>query len=141
MRAEMAGCIDQKVNVPARGERVAAFVEDYLHHHAGLSLGELAFRLRADKRDLQRLLRDRSVGFALEDALAGYFGPIFGQAVWGDLWGAGPSQRERELERERVELAARRERLERRRSADREAAADARDRRRMAADQDRRTRL
>ena len=134
-------CIDQKVSERPRGERVARFVEEYLNHHAGLSLGELAFRLRANKRDLQRLLRDRSVGHSLEDALAAYFGPIFGEAVWGELWQAGPSKREKELERERVELAARRERLERLRAADREAAADARDQRRVAADEDRSARV
>lgn len=141
MRHVMAARIDRNSNVPPRGERVAAFVDDYLSKHAGLSLGELAFRLKAEKRDLQRLLRDRSVGPNLEDALAAYFGPIFGYAIWGDLWGSGPSKREKELERERVELAARRERLERHRAADHEAAADARDRRRMAADQDRRARV
>jgi len=129
----MAGSYDQKSNLPGRGERVAAFVEDYLKHHGGLSISELAFRLRADKRDLQRLLRDRSVGHALEDACAAYFGPIFGDAVWGDLWGSGPSKRERELEREKAELAARRERLERLRADDRQAASVARAGRRMGA--------
>jgi hypothetical protein len=137
MRALMAGSNDRKVNLPARGERVAAFVEEHLNYHKGLSLSELAFRIRADKRDLQRLIRDRSVGHALEDALAAYFGPVFGYAVFGDLWGSGPSKRERELEQERAELAARRERLERLREADRMAAADARDGRRVAADQGR----
>lgn len=130
----MAGSYDRNSNVPARGERVAAYVEEYLTYHGGLSISELAFRLRADKRDLQRLIRDRSVGHALEDALAAYFGRDFGEAVFGDLWGQGASKREKELERERVELAARRERLERLREADRDRAADARDRRRMAAD-------
>lgn len=115
----MAGSYDRKSNCPARGERVAGFVENHLRAHPGLTLPELAFRLRADKRDLQRLLRDRSVGHALEDALAAYFGPVFGEAVFGGLWGAGPSKRERELERERASLAARRERLERLRQADR----------------------
>jgi hypothetical protein len=137
MRELAVGFTDRKSKVPARGERVAAYVEDYINYHGGLSLGELAFRLRADKRDLQRLLRDRSVGHALEDALAAYFGRDFGEAVFGDLWGDGASRREQELERERAELAARRERLERLRAADREAAADSRDRRRVAADQDR----
>lgn len=99
--------------VPSRGERVAAFVDDYLATHPGLSLGELAFRLKADKRDLQRLIRDRSCGHRLEDALAAYFGRVFGEAVFGLLWGDGPSRREQELERERAEIAARRERLER----------------------------
>ncbi len=115
----MAGSNDQNSNVPARGERVAGFVENYLKNHPGLSLGELAFRIRADKRDLQRLLRDWSVGYRLEDALAAYFGPVFGEAVFGPLWGSGPSKREQELERERIELAARRERIERIRAEDR----------------------
>lgn len=131
----MAGSYDQNSKVPTRGERVAAYVEEYLNDRGGLTLSELAFRLCADKRDLQRLIRDRSVGHALEDALAAYFGRDFGEAVFGDLWGTGASKRERELERERAELAARRERLEARR---REDAADHRDRRRVGADQDRR---
>lgn len=135
----MTARIDRNSNSRTRGERVAAFVEDHLRSHPGLTLSELAFRLKAEKRDVQRLIRDRSVGFALEDALAAYFGRIFGEAVFGDLWGTGASKRERELERERAELAARRERLERLRAADREAAADARDRRRMAPDEGRRS--
>lgn len=129
-------CIDEKVSLPGRGERAARFVDDYLASRPGLTLGELAFKLRADKRDLQRLLRDRSIGHALEDALAAYFGPIFGEAIF-PFWSQGPSRREKELELERAQLAARRERLERLRAADREAAADARDRRRMGTDQDR----
>lgn len=117
---EMAvGYTFQKVSVPARGERVAGYVEAYLRAHPGLSPGELAFRLRADKRDLQRLLRDRSCGPRLEDALAAYFGRDFGEAVFGALWGDGPSIREKELDRERAEMAARRERLERLRASDR----------------------
>lgn len=133
----MAGRIDQNSKVPGRGERVASYVEDYLNYHGGLSLGELAFRLRADKRDLQRLIRDRSVGHALEDALAAYFGRDFGEAVFGDLWGNGASKRERELERERAELAARRERLERRRAEDQAPSADPRHRPVLAHDRGR----
>lgn len=119
----MNGTNNQNSNVPARGERVAVYVEDYLSQHGGLTLSELAFRLGADKRDLQRLIRDRSVGHALEDALADYFGRDFGEAVFGVLWGSGPSKRERELDRERAALAARRERLERERQADRQTSA------------------
>lgn len=135
------GRIHQNSNVPTRGERVAAFVEDYLAVHKGLSLGELAFRLKADKRDLQRLVRDRSVGHNLEDNLHAYFGRIFGEAIYGDLWGAGPSKRERELELEKANLAARRERLERERAADRQADAEAAEVRRLRHDEDRRTRV
>lgn len=132
------GCIDRNSSVPGRGERVAKFVDDYLAVHKGLSLGELAFRLKADKRDLQRLVRDRSVGHSLEDSLHAYFGRIFGEAIYGDLWGAGPSKRERELELEKASLAARRERLESEREADRQASALASETRRNRRDEARR---
>lgn len=119
------GITNQKVSEPEpRGERVAKYVEDYLDVHKGLSLGELSFRLKVDKRDLQRLIRDRSCGWRLEDALAAYFGDDFVEAIFRDIVGSGPAQRERELERERAEIAARRERLERER-ADRRAQAQA----------------
>lgn len=123
MRATALGFTDKNDNVPARGERVASYIEDYLKVHGGLSVGELSFRLKADKRDLRRLLQDRSCGWRLEDALAAYFGPDFVDAVFAPVIGRGPSIRERELERERAELAARRERLERRREEDRAFAA------------------
>ena len=137
----MVGTTHQKSNVPSRGERVASYVEDYLNYHSGLSLGELAFRLKADKRDLQRLIRDRSIGHALEDALAAYFGREFGEAVFGDLWGNGASKRERELDRERAELAARRERLERLRAEDKAPVAQPRHRPVLAHDRSRVPRL
>jgi hypothetical protein len=111
------GFMHEKHTLPdARGERVAAFVEDYLRTHPGLSLGELAFRLRADKRDLQRLLNARSVGWKLEDNLAAYFGDIFVEAVFRPVIGDGPSRRQQELDRERAEIAARAERLARTRA-------------------------
>jgi hypothetical protein len=117
MRVFELGFTNQKSNEPdPRGERVAAFVDDYMRTHPGLTVGELAFRLRADKRDLQRLIRDRSCGWRLEDALAAYFGDLFVEAVFRPVVGDGPSRRERELERERAEIAARRERLERERA-------------------------
>lgn len=117
------GFTDRSDNVPARGERVASYLESYLTAHQGLSVGELSFRLKADKRDLRRLLQDRSCGWRLEDSLAAYFGPDFVDAVFAPVVGTGPSIREKELERERAELAARRERLERRREEDRAFAA------------------
>lgn len=132
----MASSRTKKSTFPSRGERVAAWVESYLQQHGGLTLSELAFRVHADKRDLQRLIRDRSIGHALEDALHAYFGLDFGHAIYGDLWGGGPSKRERELDRERAELAARRERLERLRAEDRQTASVGRARRRMAAGHD-----
>lgn len=120
MRALALGITDQNSNVPARGERVAAFVEAYLRAHPGLSQGELAFRLRADKRDLQRLLRDRSCGWRLEDSLAAYFGDDFVEAVFAPVIGSGPSRRQLELDRERAEINARHERLQRDRQARKE---------------------
>lgn len=109
--------------VPARGERVATYVEDYMRVHPGLALGELAFRLRADKRDLRRLLNDRSCGWRLEDALAGYFGDDFVEAVFRPVVG---NRREKELERERAEIAARSERLQRDRAERRARDAESR---------------
>ena len=109
------GLSDKKDTVPGRGERVASYVEAYLKAHPGLSLGELAFRLRADKRDLRRLLNDRSVGHRLEDSLAAYFGADFVDALFP--MARGPAGREQELDRERSAIAARRERLERDRQA------------------------
>jgi hypothetical protein len=114
----MAEYTNQKVTEPVapRGERVAEFVETYLKDHPGLSQGELAFRIRADKRDVQRLLRDRSVGHRLEEALAAYFGDWFVETIFRPVIGDCPSQRERELERERADIAARRGLLERQRA-------------------------
>lgn len=96
-----------------RGERVAEYVDNYMRAHAGLSIGELAFRLKVDKRDLRRLLNDRSCGWRLEDSLASYFGPDFVDAVFASLVGNGRSRRENELERELAAISARREALER----------------------------
>jgi hypothetical protein len=134
MMGQAMGITYQNSNEPdPAGERAARFVDDYLAAHPGLSLGELAFRLKADKRDLQRLVRDRSCGWRLADSLASYFGDLFVDALFRPVIGSGPSKREKELERERAEIAARRERLERDRQADRVAAADARAGRRVAA--------
>jgi hypothetical protein len=117
MRANTVRITDKNDNLPAFGERAAEFVETYLREHPGLSSGELAFRLKADKRDLRRLLNDKSIGKPLEERLHAYFGRIFGEAVYGCLWGDGPSAREQELAQERANIAARRERLERERPA------------------------
>ena len=127
------GFADKRDTAPARGERVAAYVEAYLRNHPGLSLGELAFRLRADKRDLRRLLNDRSVGHRLEDSLASYFGAVFVDALFPQA--RGPSAREQELERERTEIAARRERLERDRQAARRRGPDPADLLRVVPDE------
>lgn len=115
----MTGFTVRNATVPARGERVATYLESYMAAHHGLSVGELSFRLKADKRDLRRLLQDRSCGWRLEDALAAYFGPDFVDAVFAPVLGHGPSIREQELERERAELSARRHRLEQIRAEDR----------------------
>lgn len=120
MRALQLGFTDQNSNVPERPERVARYVEDYLSSHKGLSLGELAFRLHADKRDMQRLIRDRSCGHRLEDRLAAYFGDDFVEAVFAPVIGTGPSRRQLELDRERAELNARYEKLQRDRQARKE---------------------
>lgn len=124
MRADAMGITNQNSNTPDLPERVAAYVEEYLSEYGGLTLGELAFRVKADKRDLQRLLRDRSCGWRLKESLAAYFGDDFIEQVWRPVVGDGPSRRERELDRERAEIAARREKMERRRAEDRSFQSD-----------------
>lgn len=96
-----------------RGERVAVYVENYMAEHPGLSLGELAFRIKADKRDLFRLVNDRSCGWRLEDKLAAYFGTDLVDAIFRPIVGDGRSQREIQLEQELAAVSARREALER----------------------------
>jgi hypothetical protein len=137
MKAMEQGCMYKNSNVPEAGERVAAYVEDYLAKHRGLTLGELAFSLKADKRDLQRLVRDRSCGWRLAEGLAAYFGRDFVEALFGPIVGDGPSIREKELERERAEIAARRERLERSRQEVRGFRFDPPSQLRVASDEDR----
>lgn len=141
MRTAALGITDKNDTVPGRGERVAAYVEAYFAFHPGLTVGELAFRLKADKRDLRRLLQDRSCGWRLEDSLAAYFGDDFVEAVFRPVIGTGPSRREKELERERAEMAARRERLERDREARREAASEPPGVLRVVRDEDRGARV
>lgn len=98
---------------PARGERVAAWVEAQMQA-TGLSVGELAFAARVDKRDLRRLLNERSCGHRLEDDLAAHFGWAFTEAVMTPVHGADPiTARERELAQRLSRAAALHERVER----------------------------
>lgn len=119
----MAGFTDNKLNLPGRGERVAKFVQDYLDAQPGLSAPELASRLQADKRDMERLLRDQSVGHRLEDKLAAYFGQLFIDALFPPEHFGGRSIRERELQHELAQIEARNAKLERERAQRRAAAA------------------
>jgi len=92
-----------------RGERVAQWVQSYMDAQ-GCSAGELAFRIRQDKRDVQRLLELKSCGHRLEDALASAFGWPFVEAVMAPVI---DNSIEAEIARERAEIAAREERLSR----------------------------
>jgi hypothetical protein len=100
----------KETTLPAhRGERVAAWVEDYLRiQHC--SVAELAFRIRQDRRDVQRLIDTKSCGHRLEDALASYFGWPFVEAVMAPVI---DNSIEAEIARERAEIAAREERIAR----------------------------
>jgi hypothetical protein len=104
------GFSSEKTTVPAhRGERVAAWIEDYLRVQR-CSVAEIAFRIRQDRRDVQRLLDTKSCGHRLEDALAAYFGWPFVEAVMAPVI---DNSIEAEIARERAEIAAREERLAR----------------------------
>ena len=110
------GIIRQKVTLPTRGERVAMWVAAKLKG-SGMTVGELAFQANVDKRDLQRLLRDHSCGWRLEDDLAAFYGWDFTEAVMTPVHGADPTTaRERELEQRLAQAAALHERIERERA-------------------------
>ena len=110
MGIAMAGFSSEKTTLPERrGERVAGWVLDYMKAQ-GCTASEVAFRIRQDKRDVQRLLDLKSCGPRLEDALAAYFGWPFVEAVMAPVI---ESSIEAEIARERAEIAAREERLSR----------------------------
>jgi hypothetical protein len=117
MNLATVGCMDKKSNYPARGERVAAWVDRYMAE-SGLTVGELAFRARVDKRDLRRLLNPpHNCGWRLEDDLAAFFGWTFTEAVMTPVHGADPlTAKERELEQRLSQAAALHERVERERA-------------------------
>ena len=100
-----------------RGDRAAAYLERYMARRPGLTVGELAFSLQVDKRDLRRLLAERSIGWRLDERLAAYFGDDFVEAMYRPVIGSEGSQRLRELDRERAEICAREARLASRRAA------------------------
>ena len=102
---------------PARGERIAAWVEKYMQSN-GLSVGELAFRVNADKRDIRRLITDRSCGPRLNDDLEAAFGWDFIEQVATPVVGADPiSAREAELEKHIRQVEALHARIARERAA------------------------
>lgn len=116
MQGLAVGITNRKVTVPGRGERVATWVEDYLAQ-TGRTLSELAFQAKADKRDLQRLIRDRSCGHRLEDQLAETFGWSFVDAVMAPAVGGDRlSMLEKEFEKRQAEAAAIHARIERERA-------------------------
>jgi len=104
-------------NFPERGARVADWVARLLVE-TGMSAGEFAFKVGADKRDVQRLLNDRNIGWRLEDKIAAAYGWDFVEAVMTPVVGADPiTARENEIEQRLTEAAALHARLERERSA------------------------
>lgn len=123
MRAQVLGITVQNDRTPSRGERIAAWVERYMRN-TGLTAGEIAWKVGADKRDIRRLLADRSCGPRLNDDLEAAFGWDFVEQVATPIVGADPiTAREREIANERNELAAREARLERLRAATKAAIA------------------
>ena len=107
---QLSECLHRNRQAPeARSHRVAEFVRGYIAQ-SGCTSTEVAFRIGADKRDLERLLRDETCGPRLEDRLAAYFGWPFVEAVFAPVI---ETKLEAEIARERIEIAAREERLAR----------------------------
>ena len=100
----------EKTTLPAhRGERIAAWVRARIDAEK-TSVAELAFRIRQDRRDVQRLLDTKSCGHRLEDALAAHFGWSFVRAVMAPVI---DNEIEAEIAREQAEIAAREDRIAR----------------------------
>lgn len=100
----------EKTTLPAhRGERIAAWVRDRIAAEK-TTVAEIAFRIRQDRRDVQRLLDTKSCGHRLEDALAAHFGWPFVRAVMAPVI---DNEIEAEIAREKAEIAAREDRLAR----------------------------
>lgn len=117
MTGQAMGFSDRKDQLPSRGERVAAWVEAHMAR-TGLSISELAFKAQVDKRDLRRLLHERSCGWRLEDDLAALFGWDFIEAVMTPVVGVDPlTAKEREVEARLAEAAALNARVARERVA------------------------
>jgi len=113
MGQALVGITDRSDRYPARGERIALWLDRYMRD-TGLSVGEVAFKIKADKRDVRRLLSDRSCGPRLNDALEEAFGWDFIEQVATPVVGADPmTARERELERRLADAAALHARVER----------------------------
>lgn len=110
MKGLALGFSSEKTTLPPhRGERVAAWVGDYIGAQK-CSVAEVAFRIKQDRRDVQRLIDTKSCGHKLEDALAAYFGWPFVEAVMAPVI---DTSIEAEIAKERAEIAAREERLAR----------------------------
>lgn len=113
----MVGFTDRSDRVPSRGERIATWVQDHMQK-AGVGIGELAFRIGVDKRDLRRLLNEKSCGPRLNDALEAAFQHDFMDAVAAPLIGGDRiAALEREIASERAKIAAMDRRLEREKAA------------------------
>jgi type II secretory pathway component PulM len=117
MKAQLVGITDKSDRFPQRGERIARWLETYMDAR-GLSVAEIAFRVKADKRDIRRLLNERSCGPRLNDDLEAAFGWDFIEHVATPVVGADPlTAREREVEQRLAEAAAIQARLERDRAS------------------------
>lgn len=102
---------------PPRGERIARWVQDYMARQR-VAVAELAFRINVDRRDLTRLIRERSIGPRLNDALEEAFGCEFIDAVAAPVVGGDRiTVLEREIASEKARIAALDARLEREKTA------------------------
>lgn len=114
------------------GERVSIWLEA-----EGFTAKTLVLRTGLDKRDAQRVL-DGSCGTRAWDRLAATFGWPFIEAVMTPVVGDDPiTAREREIDRERSEIAAREARLDRLRAVTLAAEAGRSGSLRLVAEEDR----
>ena len=116
MRALELGITARSDRYPPRGERIAAWVREYMAR-TGLSVGELAFKVQADKRDVRRLINENSCGPRLNDALEEAFGTDFIDDVSRPVVGDRIARLEREIANDRARIEARHAQIKRERAA------------------------
>lgn len=111
------GFMGESDQLPGFGRRVGDVLQAHMRARL-MGVGEVALIVKADKRDIRRLLTEGTCGPRLWDSLAAAFGWDFVEAVMSPAIGADPiTAREQELAQHEAQIAALHARLERERKA------------------------
>ncbi len=98
--------------IPPRGERIAAWLEDY-RIRFGMTVNELAFRAGVDARELRRVINEKTCGPRLNDKLEIAFGHEFVDGIALATAGDRIASLEREIAHERANIVGKEAQLAR----------------------------